>query len=140
MSLLSQLHSHIRAVINPTRISQSTDLLHWAGISITHTVDCAPTPYTPIFTINTNADDCSLRAWIDQPLQILYFESRSAHEQDAEAQGTAGGLGVEREEKDVEPVGWMERWDERIRDVGYKVCILTSLLVLIISPWTRPPL
>jgi hypothetical protein len=47
---------------------------------------------------------------------------------------------VEREEKDVEPVGWMERWDERIRDVGYKVCILTSLLVLIISPWTRPPL
>lgn len=75
------------------------------------------------------ADLSSLRAWIDQPLQILYFESRSAHEQDAEAQGTAGGLGVERVEKDVEPVGWLEKWDERIRDMGNKVSVLMSTWV-----------
>ena len=75
------------------------------------------------------ADLSSLRAWIDQPLQILYFESRSGHEQDAEAQGTAGGLGVERVEKDVEPVGWMEKWDERIRDMGNKVSVLISTWV-----------
>ncbi|WRT69944.1 uncharacterized protein IL334_006935 [Kwoniella shivajii] len=62
-----------------------------------------------------------LRAWIDQPLHSLYFESRSSHDADAEAQGTAGGLGVEREEKDVEPRLWSERWDDRIRETSLKV-------------------
>ncbi|RSH91532.1 hypothetical protein EHS25_009831 [Saitozyma podzolica] len=56
-----------------------------------------------------------LRAWIDQPLQLLHFESRAHADADADAQGTAGGLGVEREEKEVQPVTWTERWDERIR-------------------------
>ncbi|WVQ94980.1 hypothetical protein IAU59_002072 [Kwoniella sp. CBS 9459] len=62
-----------------------------------------------------------LRAWIDQPLHLLYFESRSAHDTDADAQGTAGGLGIEREVKDVEPVTWTERWDDRIRATSMKV-------------------
>lgn len=61
-----------------------------------------------------------LRAWIDQPLGLLYFESR--HEDaDRAVAGTAGGLGVEREEKAVEPVSWTERWDDRIRDTSLKV-------------------
>lgn len=67
------------------------------------------------------ADADRLRAWIDQPLQLLYFESRSVQETDAEAQGTAGGLGVEKVEQEVTPVGWMERWDDRIRDIGNEV-------------------
>ncbi|WWC72296.1 uncharacterized protein I206_106258 [Kwoniella pini CBS 10737] len=62
-----------------------------------------------------------LRAWIDQPLQLLYFESRSAHDTDAEAQGTAGGLGIENKEKDIEPRLWSERWDDRIRETSIKV-------------------
>ncbi|KAI9634212.1 putative COP9 signalosome complex subunit 4 [Dioszegia hungarica] len=62
-----------------------------------------------------------LRAWIDQPLSLLYFESRSEHDTDANAQGTAGGLGVERVEKLIEPVSWVERWDDRIRDTSNKV-------------------
>ncbi|WVQ83722.1 hypothetical protein IAT38_005866 [Cryptococcus sp. DSM 104549] len=62
-----------------------------------------------------------LRAWIDQPLQLLYFESRSQHDTDADAQGTAGGLGVERVVKDIEPVSWTERWDDRIRATSLKV-------------------
>ncbi|WWC92001.1 uncharacterized protein L201_006955 [Kwoniella dendrophila CBS 6074] len=62
-----------------------------------------------------------LRAWIDQPLQLLYFESRSSHDTDAEAQGTAGGLGIENKEKDVEPRLWSERWDDRIRETSIKV-------------------
>lgn len=61
-----------------------------------------------------------LRAWIDQPLSLLYFESR--HEDaDGQVEGTAGGLGVEREEKPVEPVAWTERWDDRIRHTSLKV-------------------
>lgn len=63
----------------------------------------------------------SLRAWIDQPLHLLYFESRVTHDTDADAQGTAGGLGVKREEKDVEPVCWTERWDDRIRSTSLQV-------------------
>jgi COP9 signalosome complex subunit 4 len=30
-------------------------------------------------------------------------------------------LGVEREEKEIEPVSWTERWDDRIRDISIKV-------------------
>jgi hypothetical protein len=59
----------------------------------------------------------SLRAWIDQPLSLLYFESR--HQEDD--QGTAGGLGIERVEREVEPVSWTERWDQRISDTSLKV-------------------
>lgn len=62
-----------------------------------------------------------LRAWIDQPLHLLYFETRLNHETDADAQGTAGGLGVDRQEKEIEPVSWTERWDERIRATNIKV-------------------
>ncbi|KAK4689442.1 COP9 signalosome complex subunit 4, partial [Tremellales sp. Uapishka_1] len=62
-----------------------------------------------------------LRAWIDQPLHLLYFESRSTHDTDADAQGTAGGLGVERDEKGIEGVTWTERWDDRIRATSIKV-------------------
>ncbi|ORY25436.1 putative COP9 signalosome complex subunit 4 [Naematelia encephala] len=69
-----------------------------------------------------------LRAWIDQPLHLLYFESRSTHDTDAEAQGTAGGLGVEREEKDVEPVSWTERWDDRIRATSMQVEAIASTI------------
>jgi hypothetical protein len=57
---------------------------------------------------------------MDQPLHLLYFESR-AHDTDANAQGTAGGLGVGREEKEVEPLSWTERWNERIRQTSVKV-------------------
>ncbi|WWD19908.1 hypothetical protein CI109_104377 [Kwoniella shandongensis] len=62
-----------------------------------------------------------LRAWIDQPLHLLYFESRTTHDTDADAQGTAGGLGVVKEEKEIEPVSWTERWDDRIRATSIKV-------------------
>ncbi|WOO80576.1 COP9 signalosome complex subunit 4 [Vanrija pseudolonga] len=62
-----------------------------------------------------------LRAWIDQPLGLLYFESRPSHDTDADAQGTAGGLGIEHVEKEVEPVSWTERWDDRIRATSLKV-------------------
>ncbi|WVW86469.1 hypothetical protein I302_108517 [Kwoniella bestiolae CBS 10118] len=62
-----------------------------------------------------------LRAWIDQPLHLLYFESRTAHDTDAEAQGTAGGLGIESKEKEIEPRLWSERWDDRIRETSTKV-------------------
>ena len=62
-----------------------------------------------------------LRAWIDQPLHLLYFESRVSHDTDADAQGTAGGLGIEREEREIEPVTWTERWDDRIRVTSMKV-------------------
>ncbi|WWC64888.1 uncharacterized protein I303_107502 [Kwoniella dejecticola CBS 10117] len=66
-------------------------------------------------------EQCRLRAWIDQPLHLLYFESRSSHDTDAEAQGTAGGLGIENKEKEVEPRLWSERWDDRIRETSIKV-------------------
>ncbi|ORX40506.1 putative COP9 signalosome complex subunit 4 [Kockovaella imperatae] len=69
-----------------------------------------------------------LRAWIDQPLHLLYFESRVAHDTDADAQGTAGGLGVERVEKEVEPVSWTERWDDRIRATSMKVEALAAAI------------
>ncbi|WVR09684.1 hypothetical protein IAU60_006759 [Kwoniella sp. DSM 27419] len=69
-----------------------------------------------------------LRAWIDQPLHLLYFESRSSHDTDAEAQGTAGGLGVEREVKEVEPVAWSERWDDRIRATSMQVEAIAELI------------
>ena len=36
-------------------------------------------------------------------------------------------MGVEKVEQPVEPVGWMERWDDRIRDVGNKVCCFWML-------------
>lgn len=62
----------------------------------------------------------SLRAWIDQPLGLLYFESRNVHDS-ADAQGTAGGLGIERTEAPIEPVSWSERWDDRIRATSLKV-------------------
>lgn len=66
-------------------------------------------------------DTRRLRAWIDQPLGLLYFESRPSHDTDADAQGTAGGLGIEHVEKEVEPVSWTERWDDRIRATSLKV-------------------
>ncbi|WWC95077.1 hypothetical protein V866_001929 [Kwoniella sp. B9012] len=62
-----------------------------------------------------------LRAWIDQPLHLLYFESRTSHDTDAEAQGTAGGLGIESKEKEIKPRLWSERWDDRIRETSIKV-------------------
>lgn len=62
-----------------------------------------------------------LRAWIDQPSQLIFFESRPQLDTDADAQGTAGGLGVEKEEKEVEKVGWGVRWDERIRGTSLRV-------------------
>ena len=62
-----------------------------------------------------------LRGWMDQPLGLIYFESRSAQNTDANGEGTAGGLGIEREEKEVEPVSWTERWDERIRETSMRV-------------------
>lgn len=68
--------------------------------------------------------DISLRAWIDQPLGLLYFESR--HEEDD--QGTAGGLGIERVEKAVEPVSWTERWDQRIGETSLKVESLAEMI------------
>lgn len=67
------------------------------------------------------ADD-RLRAWIDQPLGLLYFESRNVHDS-ADAQGTAGGLGIERTEAPIEPVSWSERWDDRIRATSLKVSL-----------------
>lgn len=66
-----------------------------------------------------------MRAWIDQPLSLLFFESR--HEEDD--QGTAGGLGIERVEKPVEPVSWTERWDQRIRDTSVKVESLAETII-----------
>lgn len=75
-----------------------------------------PSPHRPA----TRADVPSLRAWIDQPLRLLHFESRSTRDT-ADAQGTAGGLGVQREEKEVAPVSWTERWDERIWAVSTEV-------------------
>ena len=62
-----------------------------------------------------------LRAWIDQPLHSIHFESRPTHDTDADTSGTAGGLGVKKEEKEVEPVSWTERWDDRIRGVSLQV-------------------
>lgn len=62
--------------------------------------------------------DIRLRAWIDQPYALLFFESR---ENDDDGQGTAGGLGVEKVEMPVLPVSWTERWDARIRDMSLKV-------------------
>ncbi|KIR31626.1 COP9 signalosome complex subunit 4 [Cryptococcus deuterogattii MMRL2647] len=62
-----------------------------------------------------------LRAWIDQPSQLIFFESRPQLDTDADAQGTAGGLGVEKEEKEVEKVSWGVRWDERIRGTSLRV-------------------
>lgn len=61
-----------------------------------------------------------LRAWLDQPLALLYFESREQQTKD-DAQATAGGLGIERAEVAIEPVSWTERWDERIRATSLKV-------------------
>ncbi|KLT39383.1 hypothetical protein CC85DRAFT_265478 [Cutaneotrichosporon oleaginosum] len=61
-----------------------------------------------------------LRAWIDQPLGLLYFESRH-EDKDGQVAGTAGGLGVEREETPIEPVAWTERWDARIRHTSIQV-------------------
>jgi hypothetical protein len=48
----------------------------------------------------------------------IFFERRSQEEEDI--QGTAGGLGVEREEKPVEGILLTERWDERIKDTSMK--------------------
>lgn len=75
-----------------------------------------------------------LRAWIDQPLHLLYFESRSP-DTDADAQGTAGGLGIEREEKPVEPVTWTERWDDRIRETSIKVNLPATRVTLLMTRW-----
>lgn len=60
-----------------------------------------------------------MRAWIDQVERTIFFEGRSQEEEDI--QGTAGGLGVEREEKPVQGVLLTERWDERIKDTSLKV-------------------
>ncbi|KAL7420467.1 hypothetical protein Q5752_004417 [Cryptotrichosporon argae] len=77
-----------------------------------------------------------LRAWIDQPLHLLYFEARNPHDTDADAQGTAGGLGVERVEKPVEPVSWTERWDDRIRAASLKVESIAETIIAkgLVSP------
>lgn len=61
------------------------------------------------------SDTFSLRAWIDQPLRCLYFESPAGHDTDGEARGTAGGLHIDEKEKEIEPVTWTEKWDNRIR-------------------------
>lgn len=59
-----------------------------------------------------------LRAWIDQPDALLFFESRT---QDEDGQGTAGGLGIEKVEQPITPVSWTERWDERISETSLRV-------------------
>lgn len=66
-----------------------------------------------------------LRAWIDQVERTIFFEGRSQEEEDI--QGTAGGLGVEREEKPVRGVLLTERWDERIKDTSLKVRLLRNI-------------
>jgi hypothetical protein len=86
------------------------------------------------FNIRTQLTN-RLRAWIDQPLQLLYFESRSAHDTDADAQGTAGGLGIEREEKEIEPVSWTERWDDRIRDTSSRVSLTLARAIQVHRAW-----
>jgi hypothetical protein len=40
-------------------------------------------------------------------------------------QGTAGGLGIEKQEKPIEEVTLIERWDERIRETALRVRGLT---------------
>lgn len=60
----------------------------------------------------------SLRAWIDQVERTIFFEGRA---QEEDIQGTAGGLGVEREERPVQGILLTERWDERIKDTSLKV-------------------
>lgn len=61
-----------------------------------------------------------LRAWIDQPAHLLFFEGRP-HDTDADAQGTAGGLGLAKVEKPLQAMSWTERWDEQIRATSTKV-------------------
>ena len=77
-----------------------------------------------------------LRAWIDQPLHLLYFEGKGHEEAAGEGEGTAGGLGVERVVKPIEPVGWTEKWDDRIKGVSDKV---ESLAAAILAKGLVPP-
>lgn len=72
-----------------------------------------------------HTNSTSLRAWIDQPSSLLYFESRE-HNEDGEA--VAGGLGIERVDNPIEPVTWTERWDDRIRATSLKVESLAEIL------------
>lgn len=44
-----------------------------------------------------------------------------------EAQGTAGGLGVVKEEKEIEGTTWGERWDDRIRGCSVQVSFLADV-------------
>ncbi|WVO17085.1 hypothetical protein L204_104772 [Cryptococcus depauperatus] len=66
-----------------------------------------------------------LRAYIDQPTSLLFFEPSFSHHNaipsDADALGQAGGLGIEREEKEIEKGSWRQRWDERVRGVSVRV-------------------
>lgn len=61
-----------------------------------------------------------LRAWIDQVDRLIYFEGRSAND-DKDVQGTAGGLGIAKVERPIEPVSLTERWDERIKHTATQV-------------------
>ncbi|GHJ86662.1 hypothetical protein NliqN6_3064 [Naganishia liquefaciens] len=84
------------------------------------------TPYAAEAMARTMIEQGRLRAWIDQVQQTIFFEGRSQEEEDI--QGTAGGLGVEREEKPVEGILLTERWDERIKDTSMKVEALANLI------------
>ncbi|KAI5452255.1 hypothetical protein NCC49_000819 [Naganishia albida] len=77
------------------------------------------TPYAAEAMARTMIEQGRLRAWIDQVERTIFFEGRSQEEEDI--QGTAGGLGVEPEEKPVRGVLLTERWDERIKDTSLKV-------------------
>jgi hypothetical protein len=62
-----------------------------------------------------------LRAWIDQVDRLIFFEGRNEQNGDDDMQGTAGGLGIEKQEKPIEEVTLIERWDERIRETALRV-------------------
>ncbi|KAJ9110776.1 hypothetical protein QFC20_002817 [Naganishia adeliensis] len=84
------------------------------------------TPYAAEAMARTMIEQGRLRAWIDQVERTIFFEGRSQEEEDI--QGTAGGLGVEREEKPVQGVLLTERWDERIKDTSLKVEAVANLI------------
>ncbi len=67
-----------------------------------------------------------LRAWIDQVDRLIYFEGRS--DVDDDAQGTAGGLGVEKVEKPIQGITLTERWDERIKDSSMKIEAIVNMI------------
>ncbi|TYJ52145.1 hypothetical protein B9479_007270 [Cryptococcus floricola] len=79
-------------------------------------------PSTAERTARLMIQQSRLPGWIDQPNNLLFFHPPPTHQAlDAEQGGTAGGLNVVKAEKEVEKVGWGERWDERIGEVCRRV-------------------